>query len=139
MDFLNHFFYILNKNYAFSKKADRFIYDGNTVTYMSIELAAYMGFSEIYLLGVDHNYPILRDNSGKVTVDKTVAAHFYETADDNYGDDSKHFKSAAIELVTKMYETAEKYSRDFGSFRIYNATRGGKLEVFERVEFDSLF
>ena len=33
------------------------------------------------------------------------------------------------------YEYAEKYSREHG-FRIYNATRGGHLEVFERVNLE---
>ena len=36
------------------------------------------------------------------------------------------------------FHCAENYSRNH-NFRIYNATRGGKLEMFERVEFDSLF
>lgn len=40
--------------------------------------------------------------------------------------------------MMKAYEKAEEYSRKHG-FRIYNATRGGNLEVFERVCFDSLF
>lgn len=35
------------------------------------------------------------------------------------------------------YEYADKYSRDHG-FRIYNATRGGFLEKFERVSFDEV-
>lgn len=42
------------------------------------------------------------------------------------------------EWQTKAYEAAELYSREYG-FRIYNATRGGCLEVFERVNFDSLW
>ncbi len=35
------------------------------------------------------------------------------------------------------YEYAEKYSREHG-FRIYNATRGGYLEVFERVNLNDV-
>ena len=40
-----------------------------------------------------------------------------------------------IEESTIAYETAEKISRKMG-VRIYNATRGGKLDSFERVDFD---
>ena len=36
------------------------------------------------------------------------------------------------------YIKAEEYSQN-SEFKIYNATRGGKLEVFERVDFDELF
>ena len=32
----------------------------------------------------------------------------------------------------------ERLSREKGTFRIYNATRGGKLEVFERVNIDNI-
>ena len=40
--------------------------------------------------------------------------------------------------MTYAYMSAEPYSRDHG-FRIFNATRGGKLEVFERKNFDEVF
>ena len=36
------------------------------------------------------------------------------------------------------YQSAKKYA-DAHGIKIYNATRGGNLEVFERVDFDSLF
>ena len=36
------------------------------------------------------------------------------------------------------YEAAKKYA-EMNEIKIYNATRGGKLEVFQRVEFESLF
>ena len=60
-----------------------------------------------------------------------------------------YFYSSSSEMPDKInivptwemntaYEAAEEFSRELG-FRIYNATRGGKLEVFERVDFDSLF
>jgi hypothetical protein len=46
--------------------------------------------------------------------------------------------SLILKTQEKYYAYAERYSRDHG-FRIYNATRGGELEVFERVDFDGLF
>lgn len=36
------------------------------------------------------------------------------------------------------YQAARRYAETHG-IKIYNATRGGELEVFERVDFDSLF
>ena len=39
--------------------------------------------------------------------------------------------------IFRSYQIAEEYSRTHG-FRIFNATRGGCLEVFERVDFDLL-
>lgn len=43
-----------------------------TVTTTSIQLAAYMGFTEIYLLGVDHGYSQTVDDAGNIITDNSV-------------------------------------------------------------------
>lgn len=108
----------------FSEEIEQKIYCGykgkGTVTYACLQLAVYMGFSEIYLLGVDCNYKMGSKNN-----------HFIaEETEDN----RDHGEDAMI----KAYEYAKKYA-DVHDIKIYNATRGGMLEVFERVDFDSLF
>jgi len=116
----------------FSEDITEGVYLGHTVVYdIAIQLAAYMGVKEIYLLGVDNSY-----------VKDIKKGHFIKNY---YSDNSiKKYKLEAVndsgwqERTLKAYEKAEIYSRGHG-FRIYNATRGGKLEVFERVDFDSLF
>ena len=42
------------------------------------------------------------------------------------------------ERMQAAYESAREYA-DAHGIKIYNATRGGELEVFERVNFDCLF
>lgn len=42
----------------FSKNAARMIWTGGTVSYICLQLAYYMGFSEVYLVGFDHSYNI---------------------------------------------------------------------------------
>lgn len=97
------------------------IYDRGTVTNAAIDIALYMGFKKIYLIGVDHNY------NGK--------RHFAETEDDRK---RKAPTQAHLDLTTDGYkESAKNAARHNAS--IYNATRGGSLEVFPRVEFESLF
>lgn len=104
----------------FSDDLEQGTYGGDTVTYDMMQMAVYMGFSEIYLLGMDHTMP----SSGK--------AHFYE----------KELVDKGLEynmrLMTQAYHVADKATRERG-IHIYNATRGGRLEVFPRVAFDSLF
>lgn len=108
----------------FSEKIEQKIYGGygsnGTVTYVCIQLAVYMGFSEIYLLGVDCNYVMGSKNN-----------HFVmEEKEDN--------KDHRVDSMIKAYKYAKSYADTHG-IKIYNATRGGMLEVFERVDFDSLF
>lgn len=123
-----------NNRYGFSSDASKEVIEGLTITYTCMQIAAYMGFSEIYLLGIDHNYPIEIDDDGNIIKnDDSVKAYF--------GDAMVSMSDINLPKVVEMtraYISAEKYSKENG-FRIYNATRGGKLEAFERVDFDTLF
>jgi hypothetical protein len=103
---------------------------GQTVTYECLQLAAYMGFGEIYLLGVDNNYSSSINNAGYY-VANDVKEHFSASYDAS-------IYIALIDIQNAAYETALEYADKHG-IKIYNATRGGKLEVFQRVDFDSLF
>lgn len=104
--------------------------NGHTVTFISIQLAIYMGFKEIYLLGVDFQYSYIMDKHGHFKTQPGVKDYFN-------GD--SHGKAVQnLEPTRNAYQVARKYC-DAHGIVIKNATRGGKLEVFERVDFDSLF
>ena len=83
-----------------------------------------MGISEIYLLGVDCNYITNGSNQD----------HFC----DNYIQKGKEHIPANVDGMRTAYQVAKQYAEE-NNIKIYNATRGGKLEIFERVDFDSLF
>jgi hypothetical protein len=105
----------------FSETLEWGTYGAGTVTYSCIQLAAYMGFKEIYLLGTDFTY----GNMG------AAGNHFYEQED-------KKNNNFDRDACLAAYETAKRYA-DEHDIKIYNATRGGALEVFPRVDFDTLF
>lgn len=103
--------------------------DGTTVTFHAIQMAIYMGFDEIYLLGVDCNYARTADASGKISVDNSVVDYF---------DKKRYNGNIAVPLSHQYaYMIAREYCDNHG-ITICNATRGGKLEVFKRVDFDKL-
>ena len=114
----------------FSNDIANGIYEGFTVSYMCIQLAVYMGFKEIYLLGIDHNYSKTTLPSGEVVNNQGVKDHFSEN--DKIENIPQLYKSILA------YEKAKTCESQYG-YKIFNATRGGKLEIFERVDFDSLF
>jgi hypothetical protein len=109
-----------------------------TVTYANIQLAVYMGFKNIYLIGVDHNYAITKQEDGNIEINKELIGkdHFNES----YYKSIEHTKQLPndINSMTKAYLSAKQHC-DHRGVKIYNATRGGKLEVFQRVNFDELF
>ena len=106
--------------YKFSNTICEEVSAGFTIAYSALQIAIYMGFKEIYLLGCDCNY-----------VDDKEKRHFIET-----GHYDPNYKTIGDKMI-EAYKVAKKYADDH-NIKIYNATRGGKLEVFERVDLDDI-
>jgi hypothetical protein len=66
----------VNFSTKFSGNAAALVYDGYTVTYALIQIAIYMGFKEIYLLGCDCYYPLKREKHHFVD-NETCRSDFY--------------------------------------------------------------
>lgn len=116
---LNHLVTFEDLTIKFSDDCYMKVYDGYTITYSLIQIAIYMGFKEIYLIGCDCNY-----ESGK-------PHHFIE-----YDHVDPTFDTAKKRMLVG-YQEAKKYA-DRNNIKIYNATRGGQLEVFPRVDLDEV-
>lgn len=109
-------------------------YAATVVQDIMLPIAFYMGFKDIYLLGCDNdlnpqNYPGWKHS------------HFYSI--DLMPLELKHHLFNFSEgfqgnTVDKIYSKFKLYFEK-NNRKIYNATTGGKLEVFKRVDFDSLF
>lgn len=122
------------QQFLFSDDISRCIYNSMTGMYTAAQIAAYMGFTEIYLIGVDHHFRVSQNNQGEIVVDNSVKDYFT----DKYNEDKNKLYIPNTERSTLTY-VAMKNHCDARNVQVYNATRGGKLEVFPRVEFDSLF
>ena len=119
--------------FGLSTNLDSHITCRATVSLTCLQLAIYMGYSKIYLLGVDHNFAKMFDKNGNVIEDKSIRNHFTDDYDKDIID-----QGFQIDGATQAYFDVERLSKKLGTFRVYNATRGGKLEVFERVNFDDV-
>jgi len=108
------------------------VYFGYTVMYNCFALAFYMGFQEIYLLGVDHSIV------GQYNDPRNHFAADYISEEEREREADKGGGCYMLDRVDLAFRKAHK-AADRAGVRIYNATRGGKLEEFERVDFDALF
>lgn len=110
------------------------LWEGATVTYVALQLAFYMGFQQVILIGVDHNF----STQGKPNT--TVVSQ---------GDDPDHFSShyfgkgfrwqlPDLETSEKAYRMAREAFNSEGR-AVVDATVGGKLNVFPKVEYETLF
>lgn len=120
--------------FAFSDRIDHVVFNSSTVMYTAAQFAAYMGFAELYLLGVDHHFQISRNNRGEIVVDPTAKDYFSE----RYNQDKDRLYIPNTEKSTLTYLAMKKHC-EARHIRVFNATRGGKLDVFPRVDFDTLF
>lgn len=120
--------------FGFSDDIAHEIYCASTGMYTAAQMAAYMGFSEIYFIGVDHHFQTSINNKGDIVVDNTVKDYF----SDKYNVDKDNLYIPNTEKSTLTYVAMKKHC-DERNIKVFNATRGGKLEVFPRVDFDTLF
>jgi hypothetical protein len=110
------------------------VWEGATVTNVTLQLAFHMGFQQVILIGLDHNY----NARGKPNT--TVVSE---------GDDPDHFSSSYfgkgfrwqlpnLELSEAGYAMARDAYQKAGR-EILDATIGGKLTIFPKVDYGSLF
>lgn len=135
-------FYVKSSKYfetpRFSKDCSKVIYCGQSVTFINLQLAYFLGFKEVYLIGMDFNY-VIPDS-----VKKIKGAVIESTEDDvnhfhpDYFGKGKKWHDPKLDNVLKSYLHHKEIFEADGR-KIYNATAGGKLEVFDRVNFDDLF
>ena len=124
----------------FSLNIEKFLYSVSTVTVAALQLAVYMGFNPIYLIGCDTNYTI--KNSVQLENENTDLL-VSTNDDDNHFDKSyfgkgKKWHAPKVENMIFNYEQAKMVCDDIG-VKVINATVGGKLEVFPRVNYLDLF
>jgi len=112
-----------------------------TVMSMMLELAMFMGFSEIYLLGVDcTNSHVGKGHFINNYRDEKVKMKEMRRARRVVDGQSMSFEEYGQWLVDRaqsVYKVIKDYAEEHG-FHIYNATRGGDLRAFKRVDLDEV-
>ena len=128
--------YIVNpyKDYSvnFSENVEKLVYTHSTVLYTILQIAIYMGFSEIILLGVDHKYKIMTDSNNKLITDNDVKKNHF-TAQKESNDNIVYDANGANHDYYAVKRVAEKKN-----ISVLNATRGGYLEIFERCSLEEI-
>ncbi|MGG7620232.1 6-hydroxymethylpterin diphosphokinase MptE-like protein [Bacillus coreaensis] len=125
-----------NKRGNFSTNIMESLYSSGSVSYHLLQIAYYMGFSEVYLLGHDYNF------KGAISKTKDLSflnkegnsQHYF--SEDYIRADEKKPGQAPEEIYNGMEKAKFVYE---GSDRtIYNATRVSFLDVFETRNFDEM-
>lgn len=127
----------LNSTYerpAFARDARGRLWEGATVTYVALQLAFHMGFDPVILIGVDHSYSTQGKPNTTVTSEGGDADHF----DPRYFGKGFRWQLPDLEASERAYHLARQAFEADGR-RVLDATIGGQLAVFPKVEYNSLF
>lgn len=114
------------KHFRFSDDISKKVYMHGTTMFVISQIAYYMGFSEIYFIGTDANYD-------------SKTPHVYEATDADkrlYG--PIKLARQSTNSVRNGFNAINYHLVQKRNINVYNATRGGQLEVFPRVDFDKL-
>jgi hypothetical protein len=128
------FLYTTYTEPVFARNAAGRLWEGATVTYTALQLAHFFGFTEVILIGVDHNF------ATKGKPNETVTSS---------GDDPNHFNPAYfgkgfrwqlpdLETSEMAYRMAKDAFEKDGR-QVLDATVEGKLNIFPKVEYERLF
>lgn len=120
---------------SFKSDVTKKLYTGGSVTYIAMQLAYYMGFNPVILVGVDHAYKTVRKTKDKAKLlpydKKSHFAPDYYKEGDVWVPPNLQKQGLAYRMARYAYESAGR--------EILNATIGGKLKMFPKVKYLSLF
>lgn len=116
----------------FSEHFASTIYGGHSVTYAALQLAFFMGFRKVVLIGKDHSYASTGEPKAPVISDGTEQNHFSA----RYYQPGQMWRVPDYKGEEMAYGMArDAFARVGGS--VLDATVGGKLKVFPKVDLAS--
>lgn len=110
------------------------IWEGATVTNLALQLAYHMGVQKAILIGVDHNFASKGDANKTVVSEGDDPNHFMP----NYFGRGVKWQLPDLDTSEVGYIMAREAYQKAGR-EVLDATVGGKLTVFPKVEYERLF
>ncbi len=107
---------------------------GKSVAFTCLQLAYFMGFSEVILIGKDHSYNISGMPHDSVKATGNEENHFIK------GYFKEGYKWDVPDYIGEEYAySLAKIAFENNNRKVYDATINGKLNIFEKKDFDSFF
>lgn len=129
--------YFLHTTYGapkFALNAAGRLWEGATVTYVCLQLAYHLGFTDVILIGVDHSFKTTGKANQTVVSKGADPNHFRK----EYFGEGFQWQLPDLETSEKAYRMAREAYQEDGRI-IRDATVGGELDIFPKVNYYSLF
>lgn len=108
--------------------------EGWTVTYCALQLAYFLGFEEVILVGLDHSFKNSGDPNSAVVAQGEDENHFHP----DYFGKGVTWQYPDLERSEQHYRIALQTFQEAGR-RIFDATIGGCCTIFPKVKYEGCF
>lgn len=125
-----HYLYSPKPPVSFSTSILERICEGWTVTFVALQLAYFMGFNRVFLIGVDHSFQVKGKPNEKQVLEGNDPNHF---AANYFGGKEWHLPD--LEGSEIAYRLA-KFHFERDGREILDATVGGKLDIFPKIDYE---
>ncbi len=129
LDRKNMYYYGPHKRFQFSLDPVTEVCCGYTVTYVAMQLAFYMGFSKVILIGVDHRFKYDGESDKWHVMNTPDQNHFCG----NYFDSGQNWQSPNLKMAAAHYAFAGAAFSRFDR-EIVDCTVDGALNVFRKAD-----
>ena len=122
-------------NDSFEQDLTHPIVFGGTVTFVTLQLAFYMGFQQVIIVGMDHHF-IEKGvpNEKEVRSTEVDSSHFHP----NYFPKGTKWQLPDLFRSEVDYSLARTGFENHGR-EIFDATIGGKCQIFKKIDYLKLF
>ncbi|MGB7401730.1 MAG: 6-hydroxymethylpterin diphosphokinase MptE-like protein [Arcobacter sp.] len=115
-------------------------YGGYSVVYTLMQIAYYIGITELYLIGLDFSFIKSKETGDKTSSNEIILKqdaevnHFHK----DYRPTGSKWTEPRLDIQYDAFNCAKEAFENDGR-KIFNASRKTALDVFECISFDNLF
>ena len=118
----------------FCRDISQGVREGGTVTYAALQIAYYLGFKRVVIIGMDHNFSYDGKPNESRVMQGADPNHFIE----NYFGFGQSWDNPDLAKSEQSYQIARDIFQSEGR-EILDATVGGKCTVFDKVDYRDIF
>lgn len=123
--------YRADEKYSAEMDINNALLDLETTMHAMLQIMIYLGFSEIYMVGMDYNFNSIELKDGSIKENEENVKNHSELQKDVS-------VSYSVYHMTKGFEIINEFAKK-NNVKIYNATNNTQLDVFEKVDFYNIF
>ena len=110
------------------------VHEGWTVTYAALQVAYFLGFKEVVLIGLDHRFKYSGEPNEAKILNGPDPNHFCE----GYFGYGQHWDNPDMKNIEESYRIAQaEYEKD--GRQIIDASVNGACDIFEKADYHKLF